>query len=538
MTDTQTVPAPAKPEKKKQPKGLYLLFGAEAWERFSYYGMRAILVLYLCAATTAGAAHAGLGFSRSEALALYGTYCGLVYLTPMIGGFLADHILGARKAIIIGGITMALGEMCMASPSLLFAAMALLILGNGFFKPNISTIVGGLYEENDPRIDGGFTIFYMGINLGSFFAPLICGTLGTMYGFKYGFITAGIGMIIGQIIFNMGFKHYGITGYPPDMENPKPGTPLRKKDWMDIVLYVLSLIAITAVAVIIAPILFPNSMNAPLPCAAVLLLLATVGLHYATKEKYAKFAAAKALKEQPQAADSETAASSPAKLHMGFTVEEWQRIAVIIILSCFVIFFWMGFEQAGGSMTLFAEQKTDRALNGFTIPAAWFQSINPFVICAFAPLFSMMWTAWDNSKYKIATPYKMAMGLFFLSLGFVVMYIADGRVVFDTAGEVSQGVSPLWLTSVYFLHTMGELCLSPVGLSMVTKLAPQRIMSIMMGFWFLSSAVSDYTAGILESLLTGFGLNLWHFLIFSSAGAGVLLLLMGPILKKWMHGRA
>ena len=206
MSDSATTTVSEK-DKKKHPKGLYVLFGAEAWERFSYYGMRAILVLYLCAAVTGDAnGHAGLGFTSAQALALYGTYCGLVYLTPMVGGFLADRVLGARKAIIIGGITMAIGEMCMASPHLLYYAMALLILGNGFFKPNISNIVGGLYEENDPRIDGGFTIFYMGINLGSFFAPLVCGTLATMYGFKWGFIAAGIGMIIGQIIFNTGFK--------------------------------------------------------------------------------------------------------------------------------------------------------------------------------------------------------------------------------------------------------------------------------------------------------------------------------------------
>ena len=538
MSEAQTTPATNAADKKKQPKGLYMLFGAEAWERFCYYGMRAILVLYLCAATTASDGQAGLGFTRDQALALYATYCGLVYLTPMLGGFLADRVLGARKAIIIGGITMAIGEMCMASPALLYLAMALLILGNGFFKPNISNIVGGLYEKNDPRLDGGFTIFYMGINVGSFFAPLVCGTLGTMYGYKYGFIAAGIGMIIGQIIFNMGFKHYGVAGYPPDMVDVKPGTPLRKRDWFDIMMYVIGVVIIAAIAIFGTQSLLPDRPNVSLFMAAVLMLLSTVAIHYATKEKMAPFLAQKADQDKESQESASETDHGEVKMYMGFSVEEWQRIAAIVVMSCFVIFFWMGFEQAGGTMTLFAEQKTDRVLGGFTIPAAWFQSINPFVICAFAPLFSMMWYAWDNSKYKISTPYKMAMGLFFLSLGFIIMYFADGLVVVDEAGNVVQGVSPLWLTAVYFLHTFGELCLSPVGLSMITKLSPQRIMSIMMGFWFLVCAVSDYTAGYLESLLTFFGLNLWHFLIFSSAGAGVLLVCMGPLLKKWMHGRA
>ncbi|MDO5295604.1 MAG: peptide MFS transporter [bacterium] len=532
MSDTQnnSAPAPA-PDKKKQPKGLYILFGTEAWERFSYYGMRAILVLYLCDAVMNG----GKAYSRADALALYGIYTGLVYLTPMIGGYLADRFLGARKAIIIGGITMALGELCMAFPALLYPALALLIIGNGFFKPNISNIVGGLYDDNDPRRDGGFTIFYMGINLGAFFSPLVCGTLASMYGYRWGFIAACLGMVIGQIIFNLGFKHYGLTGYPPDMKYVKPGTPLRFKDWFDIFAYIAAIGAIIAASIFIGKAAVPNNINAPLPIAVAIFALAAVALSF-TSKKNSGSPVPSASQAAIEAATAAPAGSS--KMVLGFTVEEWQRIAVIVILSCFVIFFWMGFEQAGGSMTLFAEQKTDRAVGSFTIPASYFQAVNPFIICTFAPLFSMMWYAWDNSKYKISTPYKMVIGLFFLSLGFVVMYIADGRVVLDSAGNVSQGVSPWWLASVYFLHTMGELCLSPVGLSMVTKLSPQRIMSVMMGFWFLSSAAANYMAGMLETLLSSTGMNMWHFLILSSAGAGVFLLCLCPILKKWMHGRA
>ena len=532
MSDTQnnSAPAPA-PDKKKQPKGLYILFGTEAWERFSYYGMRAILVLYLCDAVMNG----GKEYSRADALALYGIYTGLVYLTPMIGGYLADRFLGARKAIIIGGITMALGELCMAFPALLYPALALLIIGNGFFKPNISNIVGGLYDDNDPRRDGGFTIFYMGINLGAFFSPLVCGTLATKFGYRWGFIAACLGMVIGQIIFNLGFKHYGLTGYPPDIKEVKPGMPLRLKDWFDILVYIAAIGVMIAASIAIGKAALPNNINAPLPISVGLFILAAAALSFFSKNKGNNDGAADA---KASAAEEQAGEAAGNRMILGFTVEEWQRIAVIVILSCFVIFFWMGFEQAGGSMTLFAEQKTDRVVGSFTIPASYFQSINPFIICTFAPLFSMLWYAWDNSKYKISTPYKMVIGLFFLSLGFVVMYTADCRVVLDEAGNVSQGVNPLWLTMVYFLHTMGELCLSPVGLSMVTKLSPQRIMSVMMGFWFLSSAAANYMAGMLETLLSSTGWNMWHFLIISSAGAGFLLLCLCPILKKWMHGRA
>lgn len=491
----------------KQPTGLYVLFGAEAWERFSYYGMRAILVLFLVNQ---------LEFKREDALALYGVYTGLVYLTPLLGGYLADRFLGARKAVVIGGCTMALGELLLAFPAMLYPALALLILGNGFFKPNISTIVGGLYREGDPRRDGGFTIFYMGINLGAFFSPLVCGTLGEMFGWKYGFIAAGVGMIIGQIIFNLGDKHYGTAGYPPDMHNPPAGTHLRPKDWRDIGLCILGIIGLVAVSVAIWKAV--DTLASPLPLAVGIAILITVIIGFMNRGNGEHTPSAEEL--------------SGEKMVMGFAISEWQRIAVIVILAFFVTFFWMGFEQAGGTMTLFADTQTDRHLGSFEIPASWFQSINPFVIVAFAPLFSMLWFKWDNSKYAISTPLKMAIGMIVLGLGFIVMTIGASLA---TGGNK---IGPQWLISVYFLHTMGELCLSPVGLSMVTKLAPQRLMAIMMGFWFLSSAVANYTAGILEALLKTYDINIWAFLIGSSMGAGIVLVCLTPLLKKWMHGRA
>ncbi|MCR5662611.1 MAG: peptide MFS transporter [bacterium] len=509
-TAAATDAKPAKQYPTKQPKGLFWLFGAEAWERFSYYGMRAILVLFLVNQ---------LDFSRENALALYGVYTGLVYLTPLLGGFLSDRILGARKAIIIGGCTMALGEMCLAFPELLYTGLALLILGNGFFKPNISNIVGGLYEEGDPRRDGGFTIFYMGINLGAFFSPLVCGTLGQMFGWKYGFIAAGFGMIIGQLVFNIGQKHYGNAGYPPDMGVVPAGTRLRGKDIADIFIYIGGIIGIVWLADVIWKNVCP-SLSQPLVIGVIIFILATIVLGFIYK------GTAQAKEE------TKTEDSSDEKMVMGFSVSEWQRIAVILIMTFFVIFFWMGFEQAGGTMTLFADQNTDRNLFGWEIPSSWFQSINPFVIVAFAPLFSMLWFHWDQSKYRLSTPLKMALGLFMLGLGFVIMFTASKIAANGTL------VGPLWLTSVYFVHTMGELCLSPVGLSMVSKLAPQRLMSVMMGFWFLSSAVANYMAGKLEAFLNTYQINMWYFLIISSICASVALVALNPILKKWMHGRA
>ena len=511
-----SLPATALPgaeEETRQPTGLYLLFGAEAFERFSYYGMRAILVLFLVKK---------LGFERADALALYGVYTGLVYLTPLLGGFLADRILGARKAVIIGGITMALGEIGLAFPSLLYPSLALLILGNGFFKPNISTIVGGLYREGDPRRDGGFTIFYMGINLGAFFSPLVCGTLGEKFGWHYGFIAAGLGMIVGQIIFNLGQHHYGTAGYPPDMkaQGVEPGTPLRAKDWMDIVLYIAGVFGLVAVAWLawanVAAL--KALMASPLPLAVLLAIAGTTLLGLGSLGSTSH--------QQVRTEEDGEATFG------GFTTAEWQRILVIVILAFFVTFFWMGFEQAGGTMNLFADQQTDRHLGAFEIPASWFQSVNPLLIVALAPLFSMMWYRLDTSRYAISTPMKMAFGMIILGLGFVVMYAGASRA----QGGVLVG--PQWLLAVYTLHTIGELFLSPVGLSMVTKLAPARLTAIMMGFWFLSSAAANYLAGTLESMLHAYQVNMWAFLIASSMGAGVVLILITPLLKKGMHGRA
>jgi len=520
---------------KSHPKGLYVLFFTEAWERFSYYGMRALLVLYLVK---------HLNMARHNALEIYALYTGLVYFTPMIGGYLADKYLGARKAIIIGGLVMALGHLAMAFESLLYPALGLLIVGNGFFKPNISTIVGGLYEEHDPRRDGGFTIFYMGINLGAFFSPLVCGTLGENYGWDWGFSAAGIGMTIGLLVFLMGQKILGPKGFPPHTSRER----LIAKDYVDIAVY-------TAVSVVFVfgflrfweffgPIWQTFSMTHKTAVSAVLIMaVLSAGKLFSRKSK----AVAATLADSVEDCGDEPV-----------TWEEWQRIIVICIISVFVIFFWMGFEQAGGTLTLFADQQTDRNLMGYEIPASYFQSINPLAIMLLAPIFSVLWFRLDESRYALSTPAKMAAGMITLGIGFIVMYFGQSlafsgdttRVIsmpFTNGFQVFSSdiywrefgkVGPMWLAMVYLIHTIGELCLSPIGLSMVTKLSPERFVSLMMGIWFVSSALSNYLAGRLEELLSVYQLNIYVFLIMSSIGAGILLLALTPLLNKWSHGRA
>jgi len=486
------------PARTGHPAGLYVLFGAEMWERFSYYGMRALLVLYLTKHLT---------MTRKDALDIYATYTGLVYLTPLIGGFLADKVLGQRKAILIGGIVMAMGHFAMAFEHLLYLALGLLILGNGFFKPNISTMVGQLYPQGDARRDGAYTIFYMGINLGAFFSPLVCGTLGEKYGWHYGFGAAGVGMIFGLISF-LAFQRLLVGGYPPGREEPR----LTAMDWVHVVLFALGCLAVAYGGIEAWPsirpfkpyLLYGLGSLVPLGLLYLVYRLATTG---GTEEGY-----------------------------------DWQRIAVIVIVGIFSIVFWMGFEQAGGTLTLFADNNTARVsprfltpLLGREFPASYFQSVNPFLIFLLAPLFSMLWTALDRTRFKINSAAKMGIGLLLLGLGFVVMAGADRAVTTSADGKVGPG----WLASVYFLFTMGELCLSPIGLSLVNKLAPARLASMMMAIWFLSTAFANYLAGKLESIVETYHnhFNLWEFLILTSVVPGLILLALTPILKKMGHGR-
>lgn len=496
--------------KKGHPKGLYYLFGTEAMERFSYYGMRAILVLYLVAETSRG----GMEMSRSEALSVYATYTGLVYLTPLIGGFLADKYLGAIKAIFIGGAIMMFGEMAMMFPETLNLGLALLILGNGFFKPNISTIVGSLYEDGDPRRDSAFTIFYMGINLGAFFSPFVCGTLGELYGFKYGFMAAAIGMGLGVVIFAFGLKLFKTAGLPPGRVANGGEAKLNRRDLFDMIGLTALVAAFAYGAVTALPslvefwALIPREVK--LGMGILLLLAAFTGLFgMAYKGGHADGGREKA-------------------------ISDVKAVGAILILSIFVIFFWLGFEQAGGTMNLFAAEQTDRNVLGFEIPASYFQAVNPIFIVTLAPLFAMMWTKLDSSKYRMSVVYKMVIGLVLLGLGFVLLYAGQSQVQTNDIGEYIVKASPLFLVGVYLIHTMGELCLSPIGLSLVTKLSPVRMVSLMMGVWFLSSATANYFAGNLEKLIEAYDVPIFAFLIASSFAAAFLLLIISPFLRKWM----
>jgi POT family proton-dependent oligopeptide transporter len=552
-----------KSEKQGHPRGLFTLFGAEAWERFSYYGMRALLVLYLVKK---------IGLDRSQALEIYGLYTGLVYLTPLLGGYLADKVLGRRKAVLIGGILMALGQVALMFPPTLSLALGLLIAGNGFFKPNISTMVGGLYREGDTRRDGAFTIFYMGINLGALWSPLICGNLGEKVSFAAGFGSAAVGMTAGLIQFVRGQKYLGDGGLPPGRElangsvedrdadfDAGKSTLLLVRDYIDVVVWTVGTAALVYGVIFGWKFVGPAWGAAP-GSVKLLVLVALLGAVFF-------------------------------QLFRGSNAQEAQQLIVIVVLCLFNIFFWMGFEQAGGTMTLFADEQTNRNIGGIgmflvaafvfacaynfrrstkdqasgkalwlvltgmfvclgvgmlglgvydlvtgsttNIPASQFQAINPLLIVALAPTFSNLWDKLDNSRWRTSTPTKMAIGMVILGLGFLVLYAGQ-----SLATASATKASAAWLVAVYTIHTIGELCLSPIGLSMVTKLAPARVSSLAMGLWLGSTAVANYLAGILESLLHDAHVPIYAFLAGSSIGPALLLLALTPLLKKWMHGKA
>lgn len=485
------------------PRGLYTLFFTEMWERFSYYGMRALLVLYLTSMAMSG----GFGMDRADALEIYALFTGLAYVTPILGGFLADKYLGQRKAVFIGGLVMALGQFSLAASMgsigaeavadgrefFLHLGLGLLIMGNGFFKPNISTIVGELYESNDPRKDSAFTIFYMGINLGAFLSPLICGTLGEKVGWSYGFTAAGIGMLLGLVWFYTQGKTLEDAGFPPNREEKK----LIGRDYIEILIIAAGVIAAVVGFLKLWPMLGDSQGT----------ILSTLGI-------------------------GGVAALAFVIIKNTSGSDEWSRVGVIFVLAFFNIFFWAGFEQAGGTFNLFAAENTDRTVFGYEIAASAFQSINAIAIFAFAPLFSMLWVWLDGFKKNPSTPLKFSIGLAMLGLGFVVM---SGASAAAAGGDL---ISPLWLLAVYVIHTFGELCLSPIGLSMVTKLAPKKIVSVMMGLWFGFMALANYLAGVLENILHTYmpDMPLFTFLTITSFAAAAAVLALTPMLRKMMKG--
>ncbi len=452
------------------PKGLYLLFVTEMWERFSYYGMRAIFTLFMVNA---------LMFDKSLASTVYGNYTGLVYLTPLIGGYVADRYWGNRRSIFVGGIMMAIGQFFMflagsfytdvsLASTLMFTGLGFLIFGNGFFKPNISTMVGQLYNEGDKRVDAAFTIFYMGINLGAFIAPLVTGGLGEVYDqdglivpgmFKWGFLAACIGMIISTIVFELLKNKYIVdpNGKPIGV---KPEKVIEEKKEAN-----------------------PMNVGSIAQWASISLLLFVAFKGFMGLDLIGAFIYTLCL-------------IAPASIitDKSLTKEEKQKIWVIFIIAFFVIFFWSAFEQAGASLTFFAQEQTDRHIFGTEIPSSYFQSINAIAIVIFAPLFALIWTKLGANNREPSSPVKQALGLFLLAVGYFIIAIGVKDI------DPSLKVSLFWLVTLYTVHTFGELCLSPIGLSMVVKLAPVRFASLLMGVWFLSTATANKFAGDLSSL--------------------------------------
>ena len=531
------------------PKGLYLLFVTEMAERFSYYGMRALFVLYLVAAF----------FNSADASQIYGSYTGLVYLTPLLGGYIADRYWGNRRSIIFGGIVMAIGQFLMFASAcvvqqsifsdpatggvisdsvnnglamtLMFIGLGALIIGNGFFKPNISTMVGDLYAPQDHRKDSAFTIFYMGINTGALIAPLVCGSVAAdgnwmnPGAFKWGFFCAGVAMIVSVVVFMMGKKKFLNTpeglaiGLPPSQSQLMQQKDQQKEEEN-------------------AAQNTTKTKNSPLRLWGC--LLGAIALFVVFSLDVDNF------NDYISAAIYAISIALPVFIitDRGLSNVEKQRIGVIYIIAVFVIFFWSAFEQAGSSLTIFADQQCDRMIGNWEMPTTWFQSINPIVVVAFAPIMATLWETLAKHKLEPASPVKQAIGLLLLAIGYAI-------IAFGTNGlEDGQKASMWWLFALYYIHTIGELSLSPIGLSMVNKLSPIHLASLLMGVWFMSNAASNILAGKLATLLPtaeqpvhsflGYQItNLTDFFTLFAVMAGaaaILLFCLCPLLKKMMKG--
>ena len=509
---------------KGHPKGLYLLFVTEMWERFSYYGMRALFMLYMVQA---------LLFDKELASQVYGSYTGLVYLTPLIGGYIADRYWGNRRSIVTGALTMAVGQFLLflsacyyhevgLAKYLMFCGLGLLILGNGFFKPNISTMVGRLYRPDDSRKDSAFTIFYMGVNVGSTLAPLICGLIGNTghpEDFKWGFLAACIGMLLGAAVFRIFMNRYICD---PD-GNPVGTVPARSKETTEKDEKKPS-----------------NTGRTVLMVAFTLILTILFSVNWGHTSD-GVFAGSDWIGSLIYA----TVIVMPIIIitDKSLTRTEQARIGVIYIIAFFVIFFWSAYEQAGASLTFFADEQTDRRIGNWEMPAAYFQSFNPIMIVTLAPVFAAIWSFLGKRGWEPSSPRKQSIGLLLLSLGY--LYIAFGVKDIEPGVKVSMA----WLTGLYLIHTMGELCLAPIGLSLVYKLSPARFSSLLMGVWYLSTSAANKFAGFLSGFYPEHGVskgclgyqveNLYDFFmlfVFMSGAAAVILFLLSGKLQKMMKG--
>lgn len=501
------VPLVVKSQSKIHPKALFTLFFAEMWERFSFYGMRAFLILYM-------AAEIFNNFAQSEAdsrsYGVYGAFNALLYAAPIVGGMLADRIMGFRRAILLGGVLMAAGQFTLAanasmgSQSLMFfGGLGLLAVGNGFFKPNISSFLGTFYDRNDKRKDSAFTIFYMGINVGALLAPLTCGYLAREIHYSLGFLAAGIGMLLGLVVFWRNMAKYEDKGNPPDPEG------IRKAVFMGMNPQTLIIIC----SLLFVPV-FSFLINAEGLTNNILIIVGIGVIGYL--------------------------------LYSSFTSEdkqEGQRLLVFIALFFFHMIFWTLFEQAGGSLNIL----TDRYINTHGIDASQFQAVNPFYIIVFAPLFTWIWTKLGQRGVEPRTPIKFFLALLQMALGYFIIVVGAKSIL----GEAESGalIPLVFLLFMYMFHTTGELSLSPVGLSVVTKLSPAKTVGFVMGSWFLSIAFAHKIAGRLGQMiatpagevtrtseLQAFIDVYMNWGVYVVLGCAAVLLLISPILKKWMHG--
>lgn len=522
------------------PGGLYLLSFTEMAERFSYYGMRTILILYLVAAF----------FGSADASMLYGSYTGLVYLTPLLGGFIADKFWGNRRSIIVGGIVMAVGQFLMFAsacfvkqsifseggaistnvnntPSLvlMLAGLVALIIGNGFFKPCISTMVGDLYDKGDRRTDSAFTIFYMGINIGSFLAPILCGQFAkggswTEPGaFKWGFFCAGMAMTLSVAVFWLGKNKLLVTpdGKPVGSTPKKVESAIDPKERKENV-----------------------SKNSPIRLWGCIVGAITLAVLFSLN--------AKNFNDYISAVIYAASIALPILIitDKGLTKQEKMRIGVIYIIACVSIVYWACYEQAGTSLTIFADQQCDRMIGNYEFPTTWLQSINPIAIVILAPLMASLWDMLAKRKKEPSIPAKQGIGLILMSAGYLI--IALGTRGLSDGAKTSMW----WIWGLYIIHSISELCLSPIGLSMVNKLSPARLASLLMGVWFMSWAASNVLAGKLATYLPVAGEPIRKFMgveiaslpaffmIFAVIGgvAGIILLALCPQLKKMMGDTA
>jgi len=581
------------------PKGLYVCFTTELWERFSFYGMKYLLLLYLTKYHL---------FTDEAGLDVLGSYAGLVYALPLIGGMLADRFLGMRKSVLFGGILLSLGHILMAvegfqamnyaagtvltsdltlasgevlaagttlSESIMFRdtealkvfylALALIVMGVGYLKPNISTIVGKLYSIDDPRRDSGFTIFYMGINIGSFTATLLCGWLGETFGWKYGFGAAGIGMIFGLFTFMYGQKYLMGHAEPSEPEKLKKSVlgPINV-EWS---IYLLSLPVLGVLWLLVQhePVVYLMQNVFLIIAITGLILYSMVHTRQDQNNTVAYTVAGIAVVAALYAIGvnlhfipgSESLAENVLYgsiiLVVGFVIygfmthnsAEFGRTVVLMILILSTIVFWALFEQSAGSMTLYADRVVDRSLGNTTFTAAQFGSLNAGFIMLLAIPFATLWTWLAKKQLEPSTPVKFGLGIFQAGLGFAALVV--GAQFPNAAGQVAM----IWLILAYLLHTTGELCLSPVGLSAVTKLSIPNVVGVSMGTWFLATALSETVAtriGKMAAIGSQTGevtdsasalatyTQLFEFLMWFGLGAGAFMIIISPILRRWMHG--